>query len=157
MGGSNSLYIIIWVAIFIGIFYFLLVRPQRRQRQAQTELETLLKKGDEVLTRAGLYGTITKVGDTWVELEIAKRTRVRFLKAAIGSITTISEDVEEDEEPIDEDEVIEEEGEEEYEDVAEEESEEEWGEGDEEWAEAEEDEGEEEAPEAPTPPPAPKA
>ena len=145
MGGSNSLYIIIWVAIFIGIFYFLLVRPQRRQRQAQTELETLLKKGDEVLTRAGLYGTITKVGDTWVELEIAKRTRVRFLKAAIGSITTISEDIEEDEEPIDEDEVIEEEGEEV------------WGEGDEEWAEAEEDEGEEEAPEAPTPPPAPKA
>lgn len=152
MGGSNSLYIIIWVAIFVGIFYFLLVRPQRRQRQSQNELETLLKKGDEVLTRAGLYGTITKVGDNWVELEIAKRTRVRFLKGAIASITTISEDVEEDEEPLDEDEIIEEEGEEEYEDVAEDEGDEEWGE-----TEEDEDEGEEEAPEAPTPPPAPKA
>lgn len=150
---SNSMYIIIWVLVFVGIFYFLLVRPQRRQRTAQTELEHMLKKGDEVLTRAGMYGTITKVADDWVEIEVAKRTRVRFVKGAIGSITSISEYEDEDEEPIE----VEEEDVE-PEEIEDEEWVEEEEEGDEEYEEVAEDEGaeEEEAPEAPTPPPAPK-
>lgn len=106
---SGSAAIIIWVLVFVGIFYFLAIRPQRRQKAAHDEMERMLKKGDEVLTLAGIYGTVTRIGDDYVELEIAKRTKVRFLKRAIASITTIAEDEEEEEEFIeaDEDEVIE--------------------------------------------------
>jgi preprotein translocase subunit YajC len=93
MGGAA---IIIWILVFFGIFYFLAVRPQRRQRQAHAEMVSMLKKGDEVITIGGLYGTVTGLGDDWVELEIAKRTRVRFLKRAISQITVATED-EEDE------------------------------------------------------------
>jgi preprotein translocase subunit YajC len=57
----------------------------------------MLKKGDEVVTIGGLFGTVTKIGDDWVELEIAKRTRARCLKRAISSITSITEDEDEDE------------------------------------------------------------
>lgn len=100
MGNMSPQIIILYAAILIGIFYFLLFRPQRRQKQQAEELQRMLKKGDEVVTIAGMYGTVTNIGDTWIELEIAKRTKVRFMKRAIGSIVTASEEIEEDEELI---------------------------------------------------------
>jgi preprotein translocase subunit YajC len=98
MGGGAA--IIIWILVFFGIFYFLAIRPQRRQRQAHTQMVSMLKKGDEVVTIGGLFGTVTKIGDDWVELEIAKRTKARCLKRAISSITNIVEDDEDEDEYI---------------------------------------------------------
>ena len=94
MGGAT---IIIWILVFFGIFYFLAIRPQRRQKQQHAEMVSMLKKGDEVVTIGGMFGTITAIGDDWVELEVAKRTRVRYLKRAISSITSIDEYDEEEE------------------------------------------------------------
>ena len=95
MGGPM---IIIWIVVFFGIFYFLAIRPQRRQKQQHSEMVSMLKKGDEVVTIGGMFGTITAIGDDWVELEVAKRTKVRYLKRAISSITSIDEYDEEEEE-----------------------------------------------------------
>jgi len=92
--------IIVWILFFVVIFYFLAIRPQRRQKQAHSQMERMLKKGDEVVTIGGLFGTVSRIGDEWVELEVAKRTRVRFMKRAISSITEISEDDDEDDELI---------------------------------------------------------
>jgi preprotein translocase subunit YajC len=93
-----SFTIIIWILVFFGIFYFLAIRPQRRHRQQHAEMISMLKRGDEVVTIGGMFGTVTAIGDEWVELEVAKRTRVRYLKRAISSITSIDEyDEEEDE------------------------------------------------------------
>ena len=106
-----SFTIIIWIVVFFGIFYFLAIRPQRRQKQQHVEMISMLKKGDEVVTIGGMYGTVSGIGDDWVELEIAKRTRVRYLKRAISSITSIDEyDEDEEDEYIEaaDDEVIEE-------------------------------------------------
>jgi preprotein translocase subunit YajC len=106
-----SFTIIIWILVFFGIFYFLAIRPQRRQRQQHSEMISMLKKGDEVVTIGGMFGTVSAIGDDWVELEIAKRTRVRYLKRAISSITSIDEyDEDEEDEYIEaaDDEVIEE-------------------------------------------------
>ena len=110
MGGGAA--IIIWILVFFGIFYFLAIRPQRRQRQAHQQMVTMLKKGDEVVTIGGIFGTVTRIGDDWVELEIAKRTRVRYLKRAISSITSIEEEEEEEDEFIEaeEEDVIDETG-----------------------------------------------
>lgn len=101
MGGGAA--IIIWILVFFGIFYFLAIRPQRRQRQAHAEMVMMLKKGDEVVTIGGIFGTVTKIGDDWVELEIAKRTNARCLKRAISSITSIVEDEDEYIEAADDD------------------------------------------------------
>ncbi len=92
-----SFTIIIWILVFFGIFYFLAIRPQRRQKQQHAEMISMLKKGDEVVTIGGMFGTVSAIGDDWVELEVAKRTRVRYLKRAISSITSIDEYDEEDE------------------------------------------------------------
>ncbi len=158
---SGTAAIIIWILVFIGIFYFLAIRPQRRQKTQHEEMTRMLKKGDEVVTIGGMYGTVTRISDDWIELEVAKRTRVRFMKRALASIVTISEDEEEDEEFIeaDDEEVVETAEVDEIE-TAEEEpeaiDEEEYAEVDEEYEEVEgtaEEEGE--AP--PEAPPAPKA
>jgi preprotein translocase subunit YajC len=98
MGGGAA--IIIWILVFFGIFYFLAIRPQRRQKQQHSQMVQMLKRGDEVVTIGGMFGTVTKIGDDWVELEIAKRTKVRYLKRAVSSITNIVEDDEEEDEYI---------------------------------------------------------
>jgi preprotein translocase subunit YajC len=144
-----SFTIIIWILVFFGIFYFLAIRPQRRQKQQHAEMVSMLKKGDEVVTIGGMFGTISAIGDDWVELEVAKRTRVRYLKRAISSITSIDEyDEEEEDEYIEAGE----------EDVTEE-VDEEYVEDDEEVAPDEEvvDETVEETVDAPDAPEAPKA
>lgn len=92
-----SFTIIIWILVFFGIFYFLAIRPQRRQKQQHQDMVSMLKKGDEVVTIGGMFGTITAIGDDWVELEVAKRTKVRYLKRAISSITSVEEIDDEDE------------------------------------------------------------
>jgi preprotein translocase subunit YajC len=79
-----------------GAFYFLLIRPQRAQRQRQQQLVNALAVGDEILTIAGMYGTIVEIDDDTdtVTVEVAPGTRVRMLRRAISQ--RISEDEGED-------------------------------------------------------------
>ena len=147
MGGGAA--IIIWILVFFGIFYFLAIRPQRRQKAQHSEMVQMLKRGDEVVTIGGMFGTVTKIGDDWVELEIAKRTKVRYLKRAVSSITNIVEDDEDEDEYIEagEDDVVDEtEGTDEVADGV-----------DEEPAAEAEDEVVDEVPDAPVPPKEPSA
>jgi preprotein translocase subunit YajC len=66
------------------VFYFLLIRPQRRQRQKQQELLSSLQVGDEVQTIGGMFGTVRSLDDTSVMLEVAPGVQVRFVKGAIA-------------------------------------------------------------------------
>lgn len=93
---NGAVMMIFYVLLFVAIFYFLAVRPQRRQKQQHAEMMRAIKKGDEVVTVGGMFGTVRKLGDDWVELEIAPRTRVRYLKRAISTITQVPEGDEEE-------------------------------------------------------------
>ncbi|MEE4274618.1 MAG: preprotein translocase subunit YajC [Thermoleophilia bacterium] len=95
---ANGGVLLIWILVFFGIFYFLAIRPQRRQKQAHREMVSMMKRGDEVVTIGGMFGTVRKIGDDWIELEVGRGTRVRFLKRAISSI--VSEEDEEEEEYV---------------------------------------------------------
>lgn len=96
--GSQTGILLIWILVFFGIFYFLAIRPQRKQKQAHREMVAMMKRGDEVVTIGGMFGTVRKIGDDWIELEVGRGTRVRFLKRAISSI--VSEEEEEEEEYV---------------------------------------------------------
>lgn len=97
---------IIYLLVFAVIAFMLYTTysQQRRAKKAQEQLQRMVKKGDEVLTVGGLFGTVRKVGDDYVVLEIADRTKVRFLRRAIREIVNEEEDVDEDEEDYVEDE-----------------------------------------------------
>jgi preprotein translocase subunit YajC len=74
-----------WVAIF-GIFWFLFIRPQKKQKQEHQEMVSNLKAGDEVTTIGGIKGKIAKVTEEKVRLEVASGVEVEMLKSAIRSL-----------------------------------------------------------------------
>ncbi len=95
-GGAGSYMLIIYIVLFIGIFYFLLIRPGQKQRKVHQQLVDSIKKGDEVLTAGGVYGRVTSVKPDYVMLEIAKKTEVKLSRNSIARILTGAE-AEEDE------------------------------------------------------------
>lgn len=79
--------------LFIAvIFYFLLIRPQQKQRKEQMQLISSLKTGDKVVTSSGIYGLISNVKETTVMLKIADNVKIEIDKAAIATVTTRSTD-----------------------------------------------------------------
>ena len=80
--------------IFIGvIFYFLLIRPQQKQRKEQQALISSLKTGDKVVTSSGIYGLISNVKETTVLLKIADNVKIEIDKAAVASVISRSGEV----------------------------------------------------------------
>lgn len=61
------------LAIMLGIFYFLVLRPQRQEADAHAKLVAGLKVGDRVVTNAGFYGLITEASGTTLVLEISPK------------------------------------------------------------------------------------
>jgi preprotein translocase subunit YajC len=84
--GGSLLSLLFPLVLLGGVFYFLLLRPNRtRQRQQQTLLESL-KVGDEVMTAGGIFGTLKAIDeeDDTVTVEIAPGTEVRMLRRGIA-------------------------------------------------------------------------
>lgn len=75
---------LIFLVLLVGIFYLMLIRPQKKRVAAHRELVESIERGDEVVTIGGLYGTVSAVGDEHFELEAAPGTTLRFTKSAIA-------------------------------------------------------------------------
>jgi preprotein translocase subunit YajC len=66
------------------IFYFLLIRPQRRRMREQQALVSSIEEGDEVMTTSGMYGFVTAIEGDVVWLEIAEGIDIRVARAALS-------------------------------------------------------------------------
>ena len=82
-GGGNVTFLISLV-LMVGIFYFLLIRPQQRRARQQRDLVGSLKLGDEVITIGGMFGTILEMDDETITLDAGAGTRLRYLKQAVA-------------------------------------------------------------------------
>jgi preprotein translocase subunit YajC len=85
------------------VFYFLLIRPQNQRRRAQLEMQSDVEVGDEIVTTAGIYGTITDIDDDYgiVTVEVAPNTDIRMARAAIAQrLVDDDESVDEDEDEV---------------------------------------------------------
>lgn len=71
------------VVLIFGVMYFLLVRPQIREKQEHDKLVASLAKDDQVVTGSGLHGTVVSVSDDTVVLEVAEKTRIVVDKTSI--------------------------------------------------------------------------
>jgi preprotein translocase subunit YajC len=72
------------ILVMFGIFYFILIRPQVRKQKEHQAMLGKLGKGDEVITRGGVIGKITGVGDDGVlVLELQEKVRVRVPRAYV--------------------------------------------------------------------------
>lgn len=72
--------------ILIAIFYFLLIRPQQKQRREHAKMVEELKKGDEVVTQGGIHGSVYKIKDDLLVLEVADGVRLRVSKSAVAGL-----------------------------------------------------------------------
>jgi preprotein translocase subunit YajC len=86
-GDGGGLFGFLPLILIIGVFYFVLIRPQNKARQ-QAEQETRdmlssLKNGDKVVTSGGILGTIRSVKDDTVSLQIADAVKIEVLRTAI--------------------------------------------------------------------------
>ena len=81
MGGS-----LIFVVVLLGLFWLLLVRPQRAGARRQRELLERLEPGDEIVSAGGLYGVIRGMDADDLDVEIADGLVVRMARGAVAGI-----------------------------------------------------------------------
>lgn len=74
------------LAVMLGIIYFMLIRPQNKQRNEHETLISALKKGDEVMLNSGIFGKIVAVNGNTLLLEVADKTRVKVLATAVHGL-----------------------------------------------------------------------
>jgi preprotein translocase subunit YajC len=85
---------VIFIILAVGflLIYLLFVRPQKKKQLQQQQLLDDLHVGAEVLTAGGIYGTISRLEDDMVTVEIAPNTEVRVARRAIAGVTPEPED-----------------------------------------------------------------
>ena len=71
-------------AIILVIFYVLILMPMQRRQKKVQQFQESLKVGDKIVTTGGIYGLITRVNDSSVQLQIADKVRIEIARAAVG-------------------------------------------------------------------------
>jgi preprotein translocase subunit YajC len=80
---SAFLPLIILVALFFGVMYFFMIRPQRKRQQEHTQLIEGLKRGDRVITAGGIYGEVDSIDEETVVLNLEAGGKLRLSKYSI--------------------------------------------------------------------------
>ena len=86
--GADGMSMLIMLAVFGLVFYFMIYRPQAKRVKEHKNLMSELSKGDEVLTQGGIVGKIVKVSDEkdFIVVSIAEGTEVTVQKGAINAV-----------------------------------------------------------------------
>lgn len=93
-GGSDFIVNLLPIILMGVIFYFLLIRPQQQARKRHGEMLSAIRRSDTVVTSGGIVGKVTKViDDAEVEVEIAKDTKVKIMRAMIAEVRVKGEPV----------------------------------------------------------------
>lgn len=74
------------IVLLVAAFYFLLIRPQRNRQRQQAEMVAALAPGAQVMTTAGMIGTVAVVADDEISLEISPGVFVRMVPAAVARV-----------------------------------------------------------------------
>jgi preprotein translocase subunit YajC len=85
-GLGSSLGLFVPILLMVGIFYFLVILPQKRQRQQLNEMIAGLKAGDEIVTNGGVIGKIKEVRDTSFIIQSAEKSFIEIGKTAVVGI-----------------------------------------------------------------------
>lgn len=92
-GAQNPLGAILPIVLIFVVFYFLIIRPQQKQRKEHRALLESLKSGDQVVTIGGIHGTVVAVDDAshTVILRVADNVKITFNRTAVAGINVRKE------------------------------------------------------------------
>ena len=82
-GGGFDWTIIIFLIVIFGLFYFVMIRPQRKRQKAHDALVRELQKGDRVITAGGIYGVIESLNDESIVLKIESGATIRVARSSV--------------------------------------------------------------------------
>ena len=83
-GGGGMGQTVFLILMMVGIFYFLLWRPQSKQAKEHKSMLSALKKGDVVVTNGGIIGRVHAVAEKYLILEAGPNVRFRVLQSAVS-------------------------------------------------------------------------
>ena len=81
--GQSGLIQLIPFVLVLAIFYFVILLPMKKKQKKVQEFLNALKVGDRVITSGGLYGSITKISDQTLQLQVAQNVRLEVARSAI--------------------------------------------------------------------------
>ncbi len=92
-GLAGALPTILMLVVMVAIFYFLLIRPQKKQEKEAQNMRDSLSVGDEITTIGGIIGEIVSIKDETITIETSKAgTKMRLLKSAVRSVDVSAAD-----------------------------------------------------------------
>ena len=83
---SSTLASVGYIVFIVALFYFLLIRPQRKQKKEKNTMLDSLAVGDEIYTIGGILGTVTRIKDRTIWLRISEKCEIELLKSSISGI-----------------------------------------------------------------------
>ena len=91
VGGQvgSTMFIVVYILIFVAIIYFMMIRPQKKQKAKTEEMHNQMEPGDNIMTTSGFYGTILDiVDDTTIIVEFGnnKNCRIPMHKNAVAEL-----------------------------------------------------------------------
>ena len=90
MGGMGST--VIMLIMMLGVFYFMLIRPENKRKKEAEEMRSSVKKGDKITTIGGIVGTVVDVKENNIVIETsADQVRIELAKWALSSNETAAE------------------------------------------------------------------
>ena len=89
-GAAGLFSLVPFILIFV-VFYFLLILPQQRKQKQHKEMLTKLKKGDKIITSAGMWGSITRLDKETATVQVDDNTKVKIQRENISRLRTEDE------------------------------------------------------------------
>jgi preprotein translocase subunit YajC len=85
-GGESSLYSLLPLVLMFVVLYFIMIRPQmKKQKEHKTMIEALAK-GDEVVISGGVLGRVTKIGESFLHVEVADGVELQVQRGSIVQV-----------------------------------------------------------------------
>ncbi len=99
MGGMGIMTLVLYMGIIIAVFYFLMIRPEKKRKKKAQEMRDSLAIGDNITTIGGMVGKIVNISDEFVTFETGEdRVRIKITKWGISST---GKDTQETEDKVD--------------------------------------------------------
>lgn len=83
---QNPMSMVYMMLLMIVLFYFVLIRPQQKKAKEHQALVDAVKIGDQVVTNAGIHGTVANIKDKTVLVKVADNVKIEFDRGAIVSV-----------------------------------------------------------------------
>lgn len=95
-GQQSPMFMFVWLGLMIAIFYFMLIRPQKRKEKDRRNLINAVKTGDRILFCGGMVGQVSNVKDKVLTVKIADKVKVDIVRGAVAQVFSKDESPSED-------------------------------------------------------------